>query len=159
MLSSKTKALIGIVIAGWLVVLLGLIAWSVSRPIPIVQGSVATTLSKMDSINMRTAGVMPLDVYGENIVGVIPVCQGVTPQDLEQGLDVNPAQFSFDNGVIPEAVNYMLLMDKNGETHVEKVMRADIDLCPNPQQIRAYQAGEMMFFVKEPNTKNWILVG
>lgn len=157
MISQKSKALIGVIVAGWLVVLMGLIVFNATRAEAAVTGDLESSMEKVDDMELHGTSLAPLDVWGENINAVMPICPGVTEENIAQ-LGVDPALFTYENGAIPEHTNYMLVLPMEGQPIAEKHFRENIDLCGQLQSAQPINPAALMTFIKDPNN-TWIMVG
>ena len=157
MLSEKTKALVGVIVAGWLVVLMGLIAFNATRAEAAITGDLESSIEQVEEMDLHGTSLAPLDIWGENISAVMPVCPGVTEDNIAQ-LGVDPALFAFENGAIPEHSNYMLVLPTQGQPIAEKYFRKDIDLCGQLQSAQPINPAALVTFIKDSND-TWLMVG
>src|SRR5699024_9117471 len=121
-LSEKTKALVGAIVAGRLVVFMALIAFYDARADIADTGDVESSIQLVEEMDLHGTSLAPLDIWSENISAVMPVCPGVTEDNIAQ-LGVDPALFAFENGAIPEHSNYMLVLPTQGQPIAEKYFR------------------------------------
>lgn len=156
-MSEKIKALIGVIVAGWLVVMMGLVAFNATRAEAAITGDLESSIEKIEDIDLQGTSLAPIDIWGENISAVMPICPGVTEANIEQ-LGVDPALFTYENGAIPEHTNYMLVLPTQGEPIAEKHFRKNIDLCGQLQQVQPINPAALMTFIKDPND-TWFMVG
>ncbi|MFH0411145.1 hypothetical protein ACG98H_03390 [Corynebacterium sp. L4756] len=156
MISSKTKAIIGIIVAGWLVVLMGLIAMNATRAEATVTGDLESSLEKMDEMELQGTSLAPMDIWGENTAAVMPICPGITEDEIAQ-MGVDTKQFTFENGAIPASTNYMLVLPMQGTPVVEKHFVENIDLCSQLSQMQPINPAALMVFLKDP-AGAWLLV-
>ena len=156
-MTEKTKALIGVIVAGWLVVLMGLVAFNATRAEAAITGDLESSIEKVDEIGLHGTSLAPLDIWGENISAVMPICPGVTEENIAQ-LGVDPAMLTFENGQIPEHSNYMLVLPTEGAPIAEKYFRQNIDLCGQLQSVQPSNPAALVTFIKDPND-TWLMVG
>src|SRR5690625_5175742 len=157
MMTEKTKALIGVIVAGWLVVLMGLVAFNATRAEAAITGDLESSIEKVDEIGLHGTSLAPLDIWGENISAVMPICPGVTEENIAQ-LGVDPAMLTFENGQIPEHSNYMLLLPTEGSPIAEQDFRQYFVLFGLMQYVQSINPASLVIFIKGLYD-SWFMVG
>lgn len=153
-MSKTMTAVVAIVAAGWLVIMMAMVAMAATRDADKVQGSLSSTLEEISAAGLTGTAISPFDVYGEDWVAVGFVCPGFTDEMIEKEMNLDPSLFGTE-GEVPEDENYIVVRDQGGAAHVEKFSRDELDLCASPMP--GYFDSRMMIPMVKTEQGNWVL--
>lgn len=147
-MSKLGKVIATFVIGAFAILLVGMVAGSMTRAASPIEGNFVHTLKGIGAQNLEATAVAPADVYGERWAGAAVICPGTTPEDIEENFRVRAADLGIE-GDVPENINYLMVMDQEGTAYAEKLDRSEVDLCQK-ELPGAFDARMMMPMMKTP---------
>ncbi len=155
-LTQTSRNIVIAVIAGFIAVIGLIVALTSVRPEPAVQGSITSTLEKVEDAGLNATALSPSDVYGEQWVAAGIICPGMDDSLVKQQFQVEPQLVGLREGqTVEEHKNMLILRDQQGGAHVEEFSRYDVDLCTAP--VQGYFNTQMLMPLIKTEIDNWAL--
>lgn len=158
-MSKNLKALAGVIIVGFLVIVLGMAALAAAdRPaggVSFPSGGLTRATEAAESAKLNATAVAPADVYGFEFQAAMPVCPRSTPEDVQKALGLPTAPEGLPS-VVEQDTNYLLLIRQDGSSVADEISRDLIDLCGGPG-IQPLPTNSLLPLVKDEQGK-WNLV-
>ncbi|GAB3942328.1 hypothetical protein [Corynebacterium tapiri] len=155
-MTKSLKILAGIIIAGFLVAILGLVALAQRAPVQaaLPTGGIERAVAAADDAHLHLTAVSPMDAYGEEFVAAAAVCPRATPESVVEQLGLPSAPEGLPDKVDQDS-NYILLIREDGTSAADHISRDRVDLCSGPQ-VPPFNAVQMLPLAKTEDG-GWVL--
>ncbi len=146
-----------VVIGGFAVVVIAMIAVSGMRGPVSVQNSLLAALDNIEHSGLSATAIAPADLYGDDWVAAAIVCPGQSAKDVDAmfGADITGLDEQLKSPVDAEH-NYLVVANNKQEAYAEKLPIAKVNLCAAPVG-GAFQSTMMIPLIQDPQG-GWTLV-
>ena len=151
------QAITTLVIGLFAIALVGMVAMSATRPAQPVDRTFAEAVETIDDANLNATALAVADVYGQPWVQFLNLCPGTTPDDIRNGLQVNPENLGITE-TVPQGTNYIVAMNTDQQFYAEKISMDKVDICTTVGQLPMSNAASMLPLAKTPEGQ-WVFAG
>lgn len=147
-MSKSLKTVAGVIIALFLIAVLGLAGLASTAPAESrdISGGLERAVSAADEANLNITAVSPMDAYGEDFVAAFPVCPGTTAEEVTTSFGIPETPEGMEDEV-PEGTNYLVLVRMDGTAAADAIPQERIDLCLGGQ-LPPFNAAQMLPLAK-----------
>ncbi len=157
-LSKKVVGIVVAILVLWVAALAGLIVNAAMASSDFDRaGALEYTVEGFDEQGLTISAVSPADIYGEEWIAGAIVCPRQTAEDVAATFEIDSADLEeMGDGEIPDDTNYLLLRDMDGKVALDRIDRANVDLCQYPLQ--GYFDTRSMMPVGKTEAGGWALL-